>query len=486
MPFPASRRAAKAQSMTTLPPLMKTKLLLMLASATLATAGTPISVPAPAPLLPPGYAPITFLDGKLTVDIQEKMRFEGRENNFDFNNALNGPQDAAWLLQRFRLGLGYQMTDWLKFYVQGQDVRELGGSRPNVPGTLAAEGDDYFDILKAYVQIGDIKKGMSATIGRQFLSYGDQRLVGPLEWLNQARTFDAVKLRYASSKWQLDLFTSSPVVFNTTQLNKSQFFDTEEPSQTLFSGAYLATQLIPFNLTTDLYVFHKKDQGNGDFGAVLDNGDTDFWTIGTLWKGDPKKLRGFDYEMEMALQLGEVSGRDLTAFAGHWGVGYNFNHAWKPRIGLQYNWSPGDSDATDDDLGTFQNLYPTNHLFYGYMDTTGWINMHNPQLNISFQPTKKLKVMIDYHLYWNDDNSDAWRRVNGVTAVARNAAAAENASTFRGQEIDLTAIYKFNPHVALQAGYSYFLPGDYLTETQTATRGDDSAHFAYLQLQFDF
>lgn len=466
---------------------MKITTLLLLATASLAVAGTPAPAPAPTPLPPPGYAPITLLDGRLTVDVQEKMRFEGRENNFDFNNAINGPQDATWLLNRFRLGLGLQMTDWLKIYVQGQDIREFGGSRPNIPGVLGAEGDDYFDILKAYVQIGDIKKGFSSTIGRQFLSYGDQRLVGPLEWLNQARTFDAVKLRYASSKWQFDLFTSSPVVFNPTQFNKSQYFDTDEPSQTLFSGAYLATQFIPFNLTTDLYVFNKRDQGSADFGPVLNNADTDFWTIGTLWKGDPKKLAGFDYEMEMAAQFGEVSGRDLSAFAGHWGVGYNWlNHPWKPRVGVQYNWSPGDGDATDGDLNTFQNLYPTNHLFYGYMDTTGWINMHNPQLNISFQPSKKLKVMIDYHLYWNDDNADAWRRVNGVTAVARNAAAAKGASTFRGQEIDLTAVYKFNPHVALQAGYSYFLPGDYLTETQTATRGDDSAHFAYVQLQIDF
>jgi hypothetical protein len=101
------------------------------------------------------------------------------------------------------------------------------------------------------------------------------------------------------------------------------------------------------------------------------------------------------------------------------------------------------------------------------MDTTGWINMHNPQLNISFSPTAKLKVMIDYHLYWNATNADAWYRVNGVTAVRPvNAPLPVSAgSTFRGQEIDLTAIYKLNPHVGLQAGYSYFIAGDYLEDT---------------------
>lgn len=447
---------------------------------TSAVKATPPPAPAYGPAaVVPAYAPIKF--GKLAVDVQEKMRFEIRENNFDFNSALNGPQDASWLLQRFRLGLGYDVTPWLKLYVQGQDVREIGGSRPNDPGVLAAEGDDVFDILKAYIQIGNIKKGLSATLGRQFLSYGDQRLVGPLEWLNQARTFDAAKFRFAAEKYALDFFVSSPVAFTNNMWNQSGFLDNDESLNAYFSGLYLSTAFVPFNLTTDFYVYNKRDDGDASFGAAL--GDSDFYTFGTLWKGDPKKLGGFDYTTEMAFQTGQVSGRDLTAFAGHWAVGYNWlKHAWKPRFAVQYNYGSGDSNAADGDIGTFQNLYPTNHLFYGYMDTTGWMNMHNPQLNFSFSPTAKLKVMIDYHLYWNATNDDAWRRVNGVTAVRPVNAAATSAGSFRGQEIDLTAIYKLNPHTAIQAGYSYFMAGDYLANTGAA----DDAHFGYVQVQFDF
>jgi hypothetical protein len=462
---------------------MKIRLAICLAVVSMTYAGTPEKSPLAAAPTPPanGYTPITFFDGKLTVDIQEKMRFEARENNFDFNSAVNGPQDASWLLQRFRLGLGYSFTPWLKIYIQGQDVREIGGSRPNEIGVLAAEGDDVFDVLKGFVQLGDLKRGISATVGRQFLSYGDQRLVGPLEWLNQARTFDAVKLRYAADSWAFDLFTSSPVTFKDHEWNKSQIFDAQSPDDTIFSGAYLTTKWVPFNTTTDFYAFHKTDNGNGAFGPAL--GDTSFVTLGTLWKGDPKKLGGWDYETEMAFQTGEVNGRDLTAFAGHWGIGYNWlEHPWKPRVGVQYNYSPGDSDATDRKLGTFQNLYPTNHLFYGFMDTTGWINMHNPQLNISLTPTPKLKLMLDYHLYWNDTNEDAWRRVNGVTAVRPVNAAAREADNFRGSELDLTAIYKLNPHVGLMAGYSVFFAGNYLADTGAS----DNAHFGYVQLQIDF
>lgn len=459
---------------------MKRLLPLLLASAMLAQAQTPATKAPTAP--PPGapaYAPIKF--GNLTIDVQEKMRFEIRENNFDFNSALNSPQDASWLLQRFRLGLGYDVTPWLKFYIQGQDVREIGGSRPNDIGIAGAEGDDVFDILKAYAQIGNIKKGASATIGRQFLSYGDQRLVGPLEWLNPARTFDAVKLRYAGATWALDAFTSSPVNFVNNMWNQSDFLDNDEARNAIFSGVYLATQWVPFNTTTDFYVFHKRDDGTADFGPVL--GDTSFVTIGTLWKGDPKKLAGFDYDVEMAWQKGEVAGRDLDAFAGHWALGYNWlKTPWKPRLAFQYNYATGDGNPNDGKIQTFQNLYPTNHLFYGYMDTTGWINMHNPQLNLSFSPTPKLKVMLDYHLYWMANTADAWYRVNGTTRVRPLNAAATSASNFRGQELDFTAIYKLNPHVAIQTGYSYFAAGDYLADTGAS----DDAHFGYVQVQIDF
>lgn len=463
---------------------MKKTAHLLLASASFALAGTPVEkTAAPTPPPPPGYAPITFLDGKLTVDIQEKMRAEIRENNFDFNSAINGPQDASWLLQRFRLGLGYAVTPWFKLYVQGQDIREIGGSRNNdigSPGSFGSEGDDSFDILKGYAQLGDIKKGLSATVGRQFLSYGDQRLVGPLEWLNQARTFDAIKLRYAGTGWALDVFTSSPVSFKDRMWNNSQVFDSQSNQDSVFSGIYLATQWVPINTTTDFYAYHKSDQGNGDFGARL--GDSSFYTFGTLWKGDPKKLGGFDYSTEMAFQTGNVSGRDLNAFAGNWAAGYNLQHAWKPRVGLQYNYGSGDKNATDGKVGTFQNLYPTNHLFYGYMDTTSWSNMHNPQLNLSLQPSAKLKVMLDYQLYWNANNNDAWRRVNNQTKVRPNNALASKASTFRGQEIDATVMYKWSPHVALQTGYSFFLAGSYLADTGAS----DNAHFGYLQVQVDF
>jgi hypothetical protein len=152
--------------------------LIALSAASVLYAGPP-SAKQPAPVIPPTAPnPLSFFDGKLTFDIEEKMRAEVRENNFDFNSDLNSLTDDSWLLQRARLGLLYKPTPWLRIYAQGQDVREIDSDRPNVIGQLGAEGDDTFDLLEGWLDIGD-PTALSFRAGRQKLSFGDQRLVGP-------------------------------------------------------------------------------------------------------------------------------------------------------------------------------------------------------------------------------------------------------------------------------------------------------------------
>src|SRR6478736_4255920 len=54
-------------------------------------------------IAPPGN-PLCFLNDTLCFDVQERVRFEIRDNNFDFNDSVNDLTDDSWLLQRFRIG----------------------------------------------------------------------------------------------------------------------------------------------------------------------------------------------------------------------------------------------------------------------------------------------------------------------------------------------------------------------------------------------
>src|SRR5919198_353531 len=165
--------------------------LLVFAWSGVSLAGTPVYPETPAKnvvLTKTETNPLCFLDGKLCFDGHDRLRFEIRENNFDFDDSIDSVTDDSFLLQRFRIGAAFKPVEWLKFYAQGQDTREFFSERPNIPGAMGAEGDDTFDLRQGYIQIGP--KAWNLTAGRQTLAYGDEGLVGLSEGDNFGRTFD--------------------------------------------------------------------------------------------------------------------------------------------------------------------------------------------------------------------------------------------------------------------------------------------------------
>lgn len=183
--------------------------------------------------------PLSFEDGLFTVDFEARARFEARSNNRDFDDRINDDNDDSWAVTRLRIGLAVKPAPWLKLYAQVQDTREFDSDRVNTPGLRGNEGDDNFDLRQAYVELGDLKAfPLSLTLGRQRLSYGEQRLVADSRWGNFGRTFDAVKLRWQPDKTQwLDLFAARPV-----QVKEEVFNDSDSADN--FVGAYYSTDAL--------------------------------------------------------------------------------------------------------------------------------------------------------------------------------------------------------------------------------------------------
>ena len=440
------------------------------------------------------YNPMGFFGGKVAFDVQERLRWENRSNNYDFNSGARAVTDGNWFLNRFRLGMAIQPAAWLKIYVQAQDSREFNGRRPLIPGASAAEGDDAFDLRQAYVEFGNFEKcPFGFKIGRQELAYGDERLVGASDWTNFARTFDAAKLTFVGHGFSVDAFSSTPAVITRSQYNQSDLFNGNETHRDLvFSGLYLTFDSLPFG-TLDFYSF-LLDQSSGNVsnvqglltavpakGSLADR--SDFVTLGTRVKGDPGKLLGWEFSGEFAYQAGAVRGLNLSAVALNAGAGYNFLDAgWTPRIFAEYNYASGDDNQADGDVGTFQNLFPTNHKFYGIMDLFSWQNMQNAHLSFSVRPAKALTAQIDYYACWSANNNDLWYRTNGLTSVRALTADAQNASNYRGSELDFIVTWNVNKHVQVQGGYAHFFAGRYLSDTGTS----DDANFGYVMATLKF
>ncbi len=438
--------------------------------------------------------PLCFANDALCFDFQERARVEIRDNNYDFNSAVRSPTDGAWLLNRVRLGLMWTPTSWLQVYVQGQDSREFFSDRVKIPGLSGAEGFDSFDLRQAYVQVGNPEEyPLVLKAGRQALSYGDERLIGEFDWNNFSRTFDAVKLSWQEKKWQLDAFVSSVVVIDRADFNTSDLFNgNDNHRDQIFSGLYFTDHDVPWG-TLELYTLWLSE-ANGNVsnmqGAVSPTRPTtgaasrhsSFGTYGGHAHGDPNKLNGYEFDLEGAYQNGSFQGLSLSAFAVHAGFGYHFDVPLKPRLWAEYNFASGDSNPNDTNSETFQNLFPTNHKFYGYMDLIAWQNMHNPQISLQLTPMKNVTTELAYRAYWLASTNDVWYRANGLTAVRPLTPAAERANNFLGSELDFLVNWKVNKHLSFQAGYSHFFTGPYLADTGPS----DAANFGYVMATVTF
>lgn len=433
---------------------------------------------------------------------QARERVEYRENWLDFNSATDLRDDTG-LLQRLRFGFDWMPTPEWAFTLEAQDSRTFFDSPEGTAGREFVEPDNLLDFrLASLAWKPEALAGMSFILGRQVLSFGDQRLVGGFEWSNLARTFDAARVTWKSGDFTLDVFSGFVTLHESDDLDRPDFDD-------LFSGIHAAWKNVgggEFSLQaylrnkhgiTPSTVFSNAD--NQEEGNTAPEGD--YLTLAARWAG-PLPIEGWDARIELAGQVGKITNptgfgdalantgeQDLLAAAVHGQIGYTFaTTPGKPRIFLEGNYATGDNDPFDGDSNTFQNLFPTNHYHYGTLDRFSWQNMADVALGVKFEPVEKLTIETGFHFFWLADTSDVWRFAGQgpVGGAARYGRALANApSSEVGQELDITVRYQPLKALAFEGGYSRFFAGPYIASTSADGVADD-ADFAYLQVQYTF
>ena len=97
-----------------------------------------------------------------------------------------------------------------------------------------------------------------------------------------------------------------------------------------------------------------------------------FWT---------KDFAPWDFEAEGAWQVGQSAGDDVSAWMAGVEGGYTFEDcAVKPRVWVGYEFASGDSDPTDSKVGTFNQMFPLGHAWFGYVDVVGRQNHFGLQI----------------------------------------------------------------------------------------------------------
>jgi hypothetical protein len=116
------------------------------------------------------------------------------------------------------------------------------------------------------------------------------------------------------------------------------------------------------------------------------------------------------------------------------------------------------------------------------MDVFSWQNMHDLEVSVKVQPLKSLSLKAEFHAFWLASDDDVWYRANGAAAVRPLNALARNADNYAGSEFDFLVQWNVTKNVAIEAGYSHFFAGDYLSDTGPS----DDADFGYIQTTIAF
>ncbi len=402
----------------------------------------------------------------LKFGLESRYRFEYRD---DFNlNDRSYEDDAVNLLRnRVNADLKIKPQDSSRSYrvfVEGQAAQSFAQSEVNKTNLFVNQIDLrqlFFEVSKPFKEIP-----LTVKVGRQELAYGDERFVGPLNWTNTARVFDAVKLVYSPREWlQLDSFFANVVRNEKTIADKTVYSDD-------FYGLYLAYKKIKDHVIDSfLFIRHISDPSLvGERTGV--RGTLTSFTFGNRLKGKKGQI---DYGTEYALQFGRRAHDKVEAWAFHQELGYTFaKTSGTPRFYAEYNHASGDRNPTNGTVGTFDNLFPTNHNKYGLIDFMSLKNMNNVMLGASAKPWKKVQLSSEFSWFLLDAKESAWFNASGGTFRAANA----NASTQLGEELDLVATYTINKYLSALIGYSHFFAGPFAEDTG---RHDD-ANFIYTQL----
>lgn len=402
-------------------------------------------------------------DWRLSLGGEFRFRLES-ETNKGFG--ATEPANDTFQLYRYMLHADLKYRDSFRVFVQGistfDEDRDLA---------LRGIDENRWDLHQLFFDLRLVggEQSWTVRVGRQELQYGNQRLVSPFGWANVRRRFDGVKLFTRGAKWDVDFWFVKPIPVQRKQ--RDRFNERID-----FYGAYSTYKGIERH-GLDLYLFALHDRGM----TLNPNGHTGDRTIFTLGSRFWGKTGPLDYEAELTGQWGTWAGDAVQAWSWTIVGGYTLkNIAWTPRIGAGFDWASGDDNAFDGAVGTFTQLFPLGHQYFGFLDLIGRQNITAVNVNLSGWPVaKKVKAAIAYHTFWLTNNEDALYNAGGA-AVRRDPFG--KSGTEVGHEVDVTVAWKLSRHSKVLLGVSHFWDSDFIQQTGRS----ENANLFYLQYGFKF
>jgi hypothetical protein len=430
---------------------------------------------------------------QFTVSGQVRTRTEYR--NGQGTPQIKDTVAAFFTSQRTRLNFGYSGYRF-KLFAAVQDVRVWGQDASTI-NRFTTDANDGFMLHEAWGEIslvdtGKVVKNFTIKIGRQELVYDDVRLLGNLDWLQQARRHDAAVLKFEHKGW-------------TTHLGGAFNQNAERKSNTVYNGTPTGYPASTNGLASTykalqfLYVAKKLHFGTASLIAVKDDfskfhfAPTDVnkttpiyerrswnrYTYGVNVFGTALRKIGFGvsafYQAGKYREGTKLNEYLLSAFAS-----YQLTRKISTGPGVDMTSGNNGSDATKTNQ-RFDPLYGTPHKFWGYMDyfyvadgfkSNGLIDYY---WKTKYKAKDNLTLSLDAHEFVLPDavyGGDGKYMQKGL-----------------GTEIDFVFNYGLTKIINIEGGYSrmfttstMFSPKVKGTAKINETTGSKTSDWAYLMI----
>jgi len=454
------------------------------------------------------------------------------------NRIAGKPANDFYVQQWARLGIGYDLSPDVNFYMEIIDGATWGGNGTalnagnggdplnhacgNTTPTAAAGTNCRLGVRAAYMLVRNLGgvQGLSMKAGRQYVIFGNHSLFGHFDWANTGYSHDGLMFAYQTKSFDsyLGWFRNAEtdIAQNAAVGSLGPNVGGGTSSATTASGDvdmfifYNQIKSVPGFVIEPYYVFYSNRLGSADNrGQGLGSAKHSNQLRHMVGNRIEMRKGNFDFIQETSYQFGSMGDSAATNTLGNGGnteqrnlhinawamrnwIGYtHYQSAYKPRLAFNLDYASGDSKANCTlaaaygackSANTFENFFPTNHIHMGYMDVMAWKNMMSPAANFQMRPSKNDHVELWYSNFNLANKEDNWyRAAQGVYVFSK----AGNTKKHIGDEYDITWTHMFaDGKVSLQATYGLLQTGGYIKENLGSIA--QNQHWGFLQLWMNF
>jgi len=320
---------------------------------------------------------LQFAQGQFTLDGEFRPRVEYLNG---FGNLISKASEPGFFtVTRARLNVAYKAESY-KVYMSLQDVM-LWGENPQI---IHTDQNNRFDLFQAWAEL-KLGGNWTAKLGRQVLSYDDQRILGGLDWAQQGRNHDAALIKYAGHGFLLDM----ALAFNQDNL-------------ATIGNLYSTTPLFSYKTMQMLHL----TKHFGDFRSSLlvlntgyQNGAPGVSNLQTIGAHVTYNKKALGLAANVYVQMGETQGK--VGVKGAYNLSLDLSYQASKRVSLGAGAEVLSGNKADTGkTNAFFPLYGTNHKFNGFMDyfyvgnhsnTIGLVDVH---ANVNFKFNETSSVML--------------------------------------------------------------------------------------------